>query len=41
MQIYGEKHIGDLQHGARSTVRHESHRTAQDDAVRRESSSDR
>ncbi|KAL0825197.1 hypothetical protein Bca101_048874 [Brassica carinata] len=42
MRIYGEKHIGDFRYGARSTVRHGSHRTAQDDAqddaVRRESS---
>ncbi|CAN7073514.1 unnamed protein product [Brassica oleracea var. botrytis] len=32
MQIYGEKHTGDLRHGARSTVRHGSHKMAQDDA---------
>ena len=38
MQIYREKHKRDLRHGARNTIRHGSHKTAQDDAIRRESS---
>ncbi|CAF2346691.1 unnamed protein product [Brassica rapa subsp. narinosa] len=37
-QIYREKHTRDLRYGARCTVRYGSHRTAQDDAVRCESS---